>query len=121
MWSMPSTPTTMRPVAATWTVARSRTSSPARGPSKPSQIENIFLKSLGGTPVFVKDVGKVEIVARPPSGIYSKDDMDFSVEGIVIMRRGENPSQVLEKVKEAVADLNEKTLPAGVQVVPFYD
>jgi cobalt-zinc-cadmium resistance protein CzcA len=86
-----------------------------------AQIENIFVKSVGGTPVYIRDVARVQAIARPPSGIYMKDDNAYTVEGIVIMRRGENPSQVLEKVKEAVEDLNKNILPAGVKVEPFYD
>src|SRR4051794_16143610 len=71
-----------------------------------SQIENVFLKSIGGTPVYVKDVAKVGLDARVPSGIYSKDATDDTVEGVVIMRKGENPSIVLARVKEAIKELN---------------
>ncbi|MFO1094472.1 MAG: CusA/CzcA family heavy metal efflux RND transporter [Planctomycetaceae bacterium] len=85
------------------------------------QIEDIFVKSVGGTPLFVKDVAAVDTDFRIPSGIYSKDLVDESVEGITLMRRGENPSRVLAAVKEAAAELNNETLPEGVQIVPFYD
>ncbi|MCS7046075.1 MAG: efflux RND transporter permease subunit, partial [Gemmataceae bacterium] len=64
------------------------------------QIENIFVKSIGGTPIYIKDVAAVGLDAMTPSGIYSKDYTDDSVEGITLMRRGENPSQVLAKVQE---------------------
>jgi cobalt-zinc-cadmium resistance protein CzcA len=84
-------------------------------------IERIFVKSVGGTPVYVRDVGRVELIAKPPTGIFSKDDRDDSVEGIVLMRRGENPSEVLDKVKEAIADLNATGLPEGVRIDTFYD
>src|SRR5205814_610054 len=57
-----------------------------------------FIKSIGGTPIYVRDVARVELDPRTPSGIYSKDHLDQSVEGIVLMRRGENPTEVLEKV-----------------------
>lgn len=85
------------------------------------QLENIFVKSVGGTPIYLKDVAAVAIDAMNPSCIYSKDRSDESVEGIVLLRRGENPSRVLVKVKEAVAELNEAELPKGVKIVPFYD
>ncbi len=85
------------------------------------QIENIFVKSLGGTPIYVKDVATVAPDAMTPSGIFSKDRADESVEGIVLLRRGENPSRVLAKVKDAVRELNESELPQRVQIVPFYD
>ncbi|MBY0228387.1 MAG: efflux RND transporter permease subunit, partial [Gemmataceae bacterium] len=86
-----------------------------------AQIEAIFLKSTGGTPVYIRDVARVRVGARVPAGIYSKDDADRSVQGTVIMRRGENPSEMLAKVKEAIDGLNEGGLPPGVKVAPFYD
>jgi len=80
-----------------------------------------FIKSIGGTPIYLRDVAEVGLDFKTPSGIYSKDRSDESVEGIVLMRRGENPSEVLENVKAAVRELNTTGLPEGVQVVPFYD
>src|SRR5262245_7128394 len=85
------------------------------------QISNIFVKSIGGTPVYLKDVADIGIDNQPPSGIYSKDWSDQSVEGICLMRRGENPSRVLANVYEAAAELNETVLPPGVKIVPVYD
>jgi cobalt-zinc-cadmium resistance protein CzcA len=85
------------------------------------QIKNIFLKSISGTPVYVKDVAQVTLDAKAPSGIYSKDEDDESVEGIVLMRRGENPSRTLKQVQEAVDELNSTGLPEGVKIIPFYD
>jgi cobalt-zinc-cadmium resistance protein CzcA len=85
------------------------------------QIGAIFIKSLGGTPVYLRDIASIGLDYPPPSGIFSKNDHDNSVEGIVIMRRGENPSEVLDRVREAVAELNATTLPKGVRVDTFYD
>jgi cobalt-zinc-cadmium resistance protein CzcA len=85
------------------------------------QIENIFVKSVAGTPVYIKDVATVGVDSMVPAGIFSKDHTDESVEGIVLMRRGENPSQVLARVQEAVAELTESDLPAGMSIRPFYD
>ena len=84
-------------------------------------IQEIFIKNSNGTPVFVRDVGDVVIDHLPQSGIFGKDDLDDSIEGIVIMRRGENPSSVLKNVQEAVKELNETILPKGVKIAPFYD
>src|SRR5262245_49181079 len=86
-----------------------------------SQIENVFLKSIGGTPIYVKDVATVGLDARTPGGIYSKDETDNTVEGVVIMRKGENPSIMLARVKEAIDELNSTILPPGVKIMPFYD
>ena len=84
------------------------------------QIKNVFIKSIGGTPVFVKDVASVEIDFTTPWSIYSRDQTDEGVEGVVQMRRYENPSTVLRALKENIAQLNED-LPDGVKIVPFYD
>src|SRR5262249_39792815 len=86
-------------------------------------IKNTFIKSIGGTPIYLKDVAEVHLDSRVPSGIYSKNHIDESVQGIVLMRRGENPSEVLRKVKEAIDELNESEVlrKAGVRIDPFYD
>jgi heavy metal efflux system protein len=81
----------------------------------------VFVKSVGGTPIYVRDVATVGFAAQVPSGIFSKDRLDDAVEGIVLMRRGENPSEVLKAVEEAVDELNAGSLPDGVQVHSFYD
>jgi cobalt-zinc-cadmium resistance protein CzcA len=86
-----------------------------------NDIGSVFLKTDGGTPVYVRDVADVSISSAVPSGIYAKDDRDDSVEGIVLMRKGENPSIVLRGVQEAVAEINATALPAGVKIEPFYD
>ncbi|MGJ0483580.1 MAG: efflux RND transporter permease subunit [Methylomicrobium sp.] len=85
------------------------------------EIGNIFIKSHGGTPIYVRDVADVEIDSKVPSGLLSKDRNDATIEGIVLMRRGENPSGVLENVKDVIAELNTVDLPQGVQIAPFYD
>jgi cobalt-zinc-cadmium resistance protein CzcA len=85
------------------------------------QIEGVFVKSVGGAPVYLRDVATVGLDAPPPSGMYAKDRGGEGVEGICLMRRGENPSLVLEEVRKAAAELNETELPPGVTVAPFYD
>jgi cobalt-zinc-cadmium resistance protein CzcA len=86
-----------------------------------SEIGNVFIKSVTGTPVYLRDVATVSLDSPVPSGIFSKDRTDESVEGIVLLRRGENPSQALAEVKKAVEELNSGELPSGVLVVPYYD
>ncbi len=85
------------------------------------QIEDTYVKSVGGSPIYLRDVASVEVDHLVPFGIFSKDRVDESVEGIVLMRKGENPSRVLAEVAKAVTELNQSELPEGVQVVPFYD
>ena len=85
------------------------------------QIEDIFIKSIEGTPIFIKDVASVDIDAATPWSVYSKDHTDETVQGIVLMYRGENPSFVLKQIREAVEELNASTPMDGVKIKPFYD
>lgn len=87
------------------------------------QIEDIFVKSVGGTPVYLRDVANVELDGRPPDGILAKDDVDETVGGVVMMRRGQNPSTVLDKIDTAIQELNQnKTgLPKGMSIDPYYN
>src|SRR5215831_18866004 len=67
-------------------------------------IENIVVAENKGVPVFIRDIGKVVIGAAQPTGIFGIGP-STGVEGIVLMRRGENPSEVLRGVHEAVDDI----------------
>ncbi|MEO8248377.1 MAG: CusA/CzcA family heavy metal efflux RND transporter [Burkholderiales bacterium] len=87
----------------------------------PEDIGHIVLSSRNGTPILIRDVATVKIGAVPRLGITGQDDEDNAVIGIVIMRKGENPSVVLKGIKAKVEDLNARVLPKGVQIVPFYD
>ncbi|MCZ3114877.1 efflux RND transporter permease subunit, partial [Acinetobacter baumannii] len=51
----------------------------------------------------------------------AQDDEEDIVSGIVVMRKGENPSEVLTALKAKIAQLNEQILPRGVEIVPYYD
>ena len=90
-------------------------------------IENIVLTSVSGVPIFIRDVASVEIAPPPPSGVlgYSIPDENTSVnngvEGIVLLRRYENPSDVLAELKRRIAELEEKELPEGVRIKTLYD
>ena len=90
-------------------------------------IQNIVLKSENGVPVFVRDVATVEVTPPPPSGVLGytvtkeKKDVNSGVEGIVLLRRYENPSEVLKALKERMASLQESDLPQGVTLRPMYD
>ncbi len=84
-------------------------------------IGGIVVASHNGTPVLVKDIAEVTLGAVPREGIVGQDDADEIVSGIVLMRKGENPSEVLAALKTKVALLNSSILPKGVQIVPYYD
>jgi cobalt-zinc-cadmium resistance protein CzcA len=84
-------------------------------------IGRIVVASRNGTPILVRDVAQVTIGAVPRLGIVGQDEDDDVVTGIIIMRKGENPSVVLQAVKSKIDELNHHILPAGVKIVPFYD
>jgi heavy metal efflux system protein len=84
-------------------------------------IEEVRVGSKGGVPVTVKDVGRVTVGYAPRQGIVTRDSDEDAVEGIVLMRRGENPSVVLKALRERVQDVNDRVLPQGIRIRPFYD
>lgn len=92
-----------------------------------TDIENIVLKSENGVPVFVRDVASVEITPPPPSGVFGYTvpdeniDVNSGVEGIVLLRRYENPSDVLAELKKRFTELEEQELPEGVKIRTLYD
>lgn len=85
-----------------------------------SDIENSVVSENRGVPVYVKDLGRVSLGAAPPTGIFGLQERTGGVEGIVLMRRGQNPSEVLGRVHEAVDELN-ASLPTGVKMNVIYD
>lgn len=88
-------------------------------------LGDIVVKSSNGIPVFLKDLGELKYGNLERKGVlgYTDDECayDDAVEGIVQMLRGENPSDVLEKVHKAVDELNNVVLPKGVELHPFLD
>jgi cobalt-zinc-cadmium resistance protein CzcA len=84
-------------------------------------IGNIILAEHGGTPLLVRDVGTVDVSSVPRQGTVGMNENDEIVTGIVLMRKGENPSEVLKAVKSRVQELNDSILPKGVSIVPYYD
>jgi len=86
-----------------------------------ADIENIVLTAVHGVPVVVRDVGAVRIGAALQTGMFALNDQPGGVEGIALLRRGENPSEVLTALKEAVEELNSLGLPRGVQIRAIYD
>src|SRR6266498_535607 len=87
----------------------------------PDDIANLVVAERRGTPLLVKDIAAVEVGAVPRQGITGQDNEDDVVTGIVLMRKGENPSEVLKALKEKINALNTSVLPKGVQITPIYD
>jgi cobalt-zinc-cadmium resistance protein CzcA len=84
-------------------------------------IGNIVVAVRNGVPVLIKHIGEVSVGAVPRQGVVGQDQDDDVVTGIVLMRKGENPSQVLQGVTHRIDLINASMLPKGVQVVAFYD
>jgi len=84
-------------------------------------IGNVVLKVQNGTPVLVKSVGDVVIGHPPRLGQFGFMAQNDAVEGIVLMRVGEQAQTVLKRVEEKTAQLNNGILPADVKVRPYYD
>ncbi len=84
-------------------------------------IATIIIKNINGTPIFVKDVADVTESFKPRLGKVGRGDEDDVVEGIVLLRKGENPSEVLELLNTTIDDLNDRILPDGVKIKVFYD
>ncbi|WP_353103267.1 CusA/CzcA family heavy metal efflux RND transporter [Myroides odoratus] len=84
-------------------------------------IENILIEVKGNTPILVKHVAKVEINAKPRLGQVGYQDENDVVQGIVVMLRGENPSEVITNLKAKIDDLNDRILPKNVKIVPIID
>jgi cobalt-zinc-cadmium resistance protein CzcA len=99
-----------------------------------NEIKNIVIQNINGVPVLVKNVADVQISNVPRLGLVSRSDAivdssgkrtisneDDVVEGIVVMRKGENPSKVISGLKAKIEKLNSVVLPADTKIATFYD
>ena len=84
-------------------------------------IGNIVLATNNGIPTYVKDVAKVQIGSAVRLGEFGYMKQDDAVEGVILMRVGEQAQVVLKRVEEKTKELNEHVLPPDVKIVPYYD
>jgi heavy metal efflux system protein len=85
-------------------------------------LNNTMLTQVGGNPVLVKDIAKVIIGHQPRLGIAGKDGHDDIVQGIVLMRRGEQSMPTIRRVEQEVERINAgNVLPPGVHIERIYD
>jgi cobalt-zinc-cadmium resistance protein CzcA len=87
----------------------------------PKDIESTVVRATKGTPILVRDVARVIEAFQPPRGAVARGAALDSIEGTILLRRGENPKDVLDDVHVAIARINKDVLPAGMKIVPFYD
>jgi cobalt-zinc-cadmium resistance protein CzcA len=97
------------------------------------EIKNIIVENINGIPILVSDIADVEISNLPRLGEVGRSDAIDStghrtlrnnpdaVEGIVLMRKGENPDEVIKGLKTKIKKLNERVLPSDTHIVPFYN
>ncbi len=88
---------------------------------KIEDIENILIEVKGNTPILVKHVAEVHTAGKPRLGQVGFQDEDDVVQGIVVMLRGENPSEVIKNLKLKIEDLNARILPKNVKIEPIID
>jgi cobalt-zinc-cadmium resistance protein CzcA len=98
-----------------------------------NEIKNIIIQNINGIPVLIKDVADVDISNQPRLGQVGRSDAliingkrivkDSSdvVEGIVLMRKGENAAEVIKALKKRIEFINDKVLPADTKIVPYYN
>ncbi|MGY3697073.1 cobalt-zinc-cadmium resistance protein CzcA [Bradyrhizobium sp. USDA 3240] len=85
-------------------------------------LANTMISQSGGNPVLVRDIGTVTIGEKPRLGIAGIDSDDDIVQGIVLMRRGEQSSPTISRVEQLVNQINNSSiLPPGVKIERIYD
>ena len=89
--------------------------------SRPEDIGSIVVSSNNGVPVHIRDIGEVTIGNAPRLGEFGFQKNDDAVEGVILMRRGEQTQNVLAGVQKKTEELNRGVLPPDVKVRPFYD
>ena len=82
-------------------------------------IEQIAVGYKEGTPIYVKNIGVVQLGPEFRRGLLDKEGREVTG-GVVIMRYGENAMQVIHRVKEKIKEI-QPGLPKGVRIIPFYD
>ncbi|MBU3557583.1 efflux RND transporter permease subunit [Polynucleobacter sp. Ross1-W9] len=84
-------------------------------------IKQVVITNNKDVPIRIGDVAKVEIGNAPRLGMFQFNDNPDSVEGIIYLRRGENATEVLARVRTTIENINKHVLPPGIEVKPFYD
>ena len=111
----------MRAAASTPRAGSSSTSAVSAASSTLEDIGNVVLAVKNGTPVLVHDVGDVVIGHAPRLGQFGFNQQNDAVEGVVLMRTGEQAQTVLKGVEAKTRSSTTNVLPKDVKVVPFYD
>ncbi|MFM9923089.1 CusA/CzcA family heavy metal efflux RND transporter [Variovorax sp. H27-G14] len=84
-------------------------------------LGTVVVAQNGGSPVMVRDLGRLQFGHQERGGILGKDTNPDTIEGIVLMLKYENPSRVLEGVHKKIDELQAELAPMGVKIVPYID
>ena len=84
-------------------------------------LGDVRVSTHEGTPVFLRDVATISEGWAPRQGVVSRGRQYDAVQGIVLMRRGENPTVVLEGLREQIKKVNLRLVTDGAHIEPFYD
>ncbi len=84
-------------------------------------INNVIVTRIDNVPILVRNVATVVESSKPKLGQVARNKEQNQIEGIIVMRKGENPADVLEKIREKVKELNTSILPKDVKIDTFYD
>jgi len=82
---------------------------------------NIVVTERRGTPIFVRDLGKLRLSNQERRGVLGKDEKSDTLSGVVLLLRGENPSRVLDGIHAKVEELNKLLKDSDVKIVPYLD
>ena len=85
------------------------------------EILDVVVAERNGAPVLVRHLATLTVGSVPRQGVVGQDDDADIVTGVVLMRKGENPGEVLAAVNKRVAQLNKDGLPKGVEIAAYYD
>jgi heavy metal efflux system protein len=84
-------------------------------------INNVIITRINNVPILVRNVATVVESSKPKLGQVARNKDANQIEGIIVMRKGENPADVLEKIRDKVTELNTTILPKDVKIDTFYD
>ena len=87
----------------------------------PEDIADVVVTARNGVPIRIGDVAKVSVGTVPRQGVAGQNETDDIVYGMVMMRKGENATAVLEAIKLKIEEISSTALPPGVSIEPFYD
>ncbi|MEO6921084.1 MAG: CusA/CzcA family heavy metal efflux RND transporter [Collimonas sp.] len=86
-----------------------------------TDLGNVVVKQVNGVPVLVRDLGKLQNSHQERQGILGKNNNPDTIEGIVLLTKYQNASEVIKQVHAKVDELQKQLAPQGVKIVPYID